>query len=153
MKQKIILIAFCLYTKVKLRQRHGQKILISKNVKILFVKDKEFEQDTVIQDTPVMAYEDIQKNINFSYPNNEKTNISVKNNVTAITKLVNDEHNIVPIYLNQNENLYLSTDEVSNLGTLYHEALEKMKFGNQSDFNSKSLNINLLKMAYEKLSI
>lgn len=123
-----------------------------KNVKILFVKDKEFEQDSVIQNTTVIAYKDAQKNIDFSYPNNEKTKISVKNNVTAITKLVNDEHNIVPIYLNQNENLYLSTDEVSNLGTLYHEALEKMTFCNQSDFNSKNLDINLLKMAYEKLS-
>ncbi|MFQ6724327.1 MAG: UvrD-helicase domain-containing protein, partial [Clostridia bacterium] len=45
----------------------------------------------------------VATNINFNYPYLAETNISVKNNVTALSRVLNDEYNIQPIKLNLNE--------------------------------------------------
>lgn len=77
--------------------------------------------------------EKIKKNIDFSYKYDDLTKISIKNNVTAITQSINEEHNILPRFLYVNENKNLSSDEISALGTRYHKALEEMDFSRDFD--------------------
>lgn len=122
------------------------------NIQISFVNKDNFNLLEQEQNRSELIDEkNIQDNLSFEYPN-EKTKISVKNNVTAITKMINDEHNILPKYLVQKENLDLSSDEISKLGTQYHEEFEKFDFGDQLTIKNGALDSKLLTLAYKKIS-
>jgi len=93
------------------------------------------------------------KNLDFVYPNIELTNISLKNNVTAISKMQNEEYNILPTKLNLKENLHAKTKSSAEIGTLYHKYLSQVDFINEyKDFSCTDIDENLLKLAHEKLN-
>lgn len=94
------------------------------------------------------------KNLEFSYPFNDVTNINLKNNVTAISKEINEEYNILPKNLYLNENLNARHDSSKELGTQYHSVFSKFDFSKTeiSSIDIGSLDKRLVEMAFEKLS-
>lgn len=93
------------------------------------------------------------KSLNFVYPNLEQCGISLKNNVTAISSQINEDYNILPKKLNLTENLSASISSSAQLGTLYHSYLSKMDFtGEFVEFKTDEIDINLLKLAHNKIS-
>lgn len=94
-------------------------------------------------------------NINYQYPYIAETNISIKNNVTALSRTLNDEYNIVPVKLNLNENLQATPDDLAQIGTAYHNELSTIDFN--TPFNhicdDASVEPALIKMAHDKISV
>ncbi len=95
----------------------------------------------------------IQNNTNYVYPHMQETNISIKNNVTALSRVLNDEHNIVPIKLNLTENLQATADDLAQVGTAYHSALSTIKYNSVYSFNNEEdVDESLIKLAYNKIN-
>lgn len=70
----------------------------------------------------------VKRNINFEYPYADETSISLKNNVTALSKAINEDYNISPIKLNITENLQATPDDLAQIGTAYHSALAELDY-------------------------
>ncbi|MBQ8522868.1 MAG: UvrD-helicase domain-containing protein [Clostridia bacterium] len=96
----------------------------------------------------------IENNINFNYPYMEETNISIKNNVTAISRTLNDEYNIAPVRLNLNENLQATTDDLAQIGTQYHNSLANIDYSCPYIYQNEDNDIdqNLIQLAHTKIS-
>lgn len=96
----------------------------------------------------------IKNNLNFTYPHIQETNISIKNNVTAISKTLNDEYNINPIKLNLDENLQATLDDLAEIGTKYHNVLSTIDYSQPYIQQEVEENIDpeLIKLAYQKIS-
>lgn len=93
------------------------------------------------------------KYLDFQYPYNNVTSISFKNNVTAISKEVNEEYNILPSDLHLSENLNIKVDSSKELGTLYHSEFSKFDFSKSSYRNTCALlDDKIIQQAFEKLS-
>ena len=97
----------------------------------------------------------INSNINFVYPYLQETNISIKNNVTALSRTLNDEYNIVPVKLNLNENLQATTNDLAQIGTMYHSALSSIDYSCPYVYHSEYEDVddNLIRLAYDKISL
>ena len=92
------------------------------------------------------------KNLDFTYPNLELCNISLKNNVTGISKQQNEEYNILPNKLNINENLDAKIQSSAELGTLYHKYLSEIDFTKEyKKVNTNEVDESLLQLAHSKL--
>lgn len=92
------------------------------------------------------------KNIDFEYPNIELKNISLKNNVTSISKELNEDFNIMPKKLKLEENLQATLDTSAEIGTKYHKALSEIDFTNQNAIKEyKDLDNSLIQLAYDKI--
>ena len=96
----------------------------------------------------------INTNINYIYPHIQESNISIKNNVTALSRTLNDEYNIAPIKLNLGENLQATTDDLAQIGTQYHNALSTIDYCCPYAYNGDDADIDetLIKLAYDKIS-
>ena len=95
----------------------------------------------------------ISNNINFSYPYIEETNISIKNNVTALSRTLNEDYNIIPIKLNLNENLQAINDDLAQIGTQYHNVLSNIIYSNPYIYiKEDNIDENLIKKAYDTIS-
>lgn len=96
----------------------------------------------------------VNKNISFTYPYLQETNISIKNNVTALSRTLNEEYNIAPIRLNLGENLQATTDDLAQIGTQYHSALSSVDYSCPYIYQNADTDIdeNLIKLAYNKIS-
>ncbi len=96
----------------------------------------------------------INANINFTYPYLQETNISIKNNVTAISRTLNEDYNIAPIKLNLTENLQATTDDLAQIGTIYHSALSSIDYSCPYIYQNEydDIDENLIKLAYNKIS-
>jgi len=96
----------------------------------------------------------INHNVNFEYPYQQETNLSIKNNVTAISRTLNEDYNIAPVKLNLKENLQATTDNLAQIGTLYHNELSTIDFSQPYNYKSNDAEIdeNLIKLAYDKIS-
>lgn len=96
----------------------------------------------------------INSNIHYTYPYLQETNISIKNNVTALSRTLNDEYNIAPVKLNLNENLQATTDDLAQIGTKYHSALSSIDFSSPYIYNygDEEVDEKLIKLAYDKIS-
>ena len=95
----------------------------------------------------------INYNLNFEYPYMQETNISIKNNVTALSRVLNEEYNIAPINLNLKENLHATNDDLAQIGIMYHSALSSIDYSCPYIFNNEeAVDENLIKMAYSKIS-
>ncbi len=93
------------------------------------------------------------KNIDFVYPYAQLQAISLKNNVTAISREQNEEYNILPNKLNIKENLNATTPSSAEIGTLYHKALSEIDF--LASYKSPKTVVpdeNLLKLAHQQIS-
>ena len=95
----------------------------------------------------------IDRNINFVYPYSAETNISIKNNVTAISRTLNDDYNIAPVRLNLNENLGATIDDLAKLGTDYHNALSSIDYSCPYVYTNDidGIDESLIKKAYNKI--
>lgn len=92
-------------------------------------------------------------NIDFDYKNKELSNISLKNNVTAISKSINEDFNILPDKLYVKENLHANIESSAEIGTTYHKALSELNFNGSYDYaNPYNLDEKLLKIAHNKIS-
>ena len=95
----------------------------------------------------------ISNNINFSYPYIEETNISIKNNVTALSRTLNEDYNIIPIKLNLNENLQAINDDLAQIGTQYHNVLSNIIYSKPYIYiKEDNIDENLIKKAYDTIS-
>lgn len=95
----------------------------------------------------------VNTNINYVYPHLQETNISIKNNVTALSRVLNEEYNIIPIKLNLTENLQATPDDLAQIGTTYHNALSGIIYSCPYIFNNEEgVNETLIKLAYDKIS-
>ena len=105
--------------------------------------------DKLLSDDTVVNY-----NINYTYPHLNESNISIKNNVTALSRTLNDEYNIAPIKLNLGENLQATTDDLAQIGTQYHNALSSVDYCCAYAYNGDDADIDetLIKLAYDKIS-
>ena len=92
------------------------------------------------------------KNLDFIYPYSELTNISLKNNVTAISKVQNEEF-VFPNKLTLNDNIENDLESSAEIGILYHKYLSLIDFRNEyKEFNCKDIDESLLKLAHIKIS-
>lgn len=92
------------------------------------------------------------RNLDFVYPNIELCNISLKNNVTGISKQQNEEYNILPNKLNISENLDAKIQSSAELGTLYHKYLSEIDFSKEyTKVNTNEVDEGLLELAHSKL--
>ena len=95
----------------------------------------------------------ISSNLNFEYPYMQETSISIKNNVTALSRVLNDEYNIAPITLNLKENLQATNDDLAQIGTMYHSALSNIDYRKNYDYTAEDLiDEKLIKQAYDKIA-
>lgn len=97
----------------------------------------------------------VKRNINFKYPYEQETSISLKNNVTALSRLINEEYNISPIKLNLAENLQALPDDLAQIGTEYHNALANIDYRQPLILGAKdysNLDQSLIKLAYDTIS-
>lgn len=94
-------------------------------------------------------------NLYYEYPYMAETNISIKNNVTALSRTLNEEYNIVPIKLNLKENLQAMSDDLAQIGTAYHNELSSINYNLEFDYtpNDDAIDANLIKTAYDKISV
>ncbi len=94
-------------------------------------------------------------NLYYEYPYMAETNISIKNNVTALSRTLNEEYNIVPIKLNLKENLQATSDDLAQIGTAYHNELSSINYNLEFDYapNNNVVDANLIKTAYDKISV
>ena len=94
----------------------------------------------------------IDQNLNYVYPYLNQTNISIKNNVTALSRTINDEYNIEPIRLNLKENLQANVDDLAQIGTIYHSALSAVNYSRPYHSQSyDNIDEHLIKLAYDKI--
>ncbi len=95
----------------------------------------------------------IDNNIKFVYPYLNETNLSIKNNVTALSRTLNEDYNILPNKLNINENLDATADDLAQIGTLYHSVLADINYRLEyTPCNNPSVDETLIKLAYDKIS-
>lgn len=96
----------------------------------------------------------INNNINFTYPYLQETNISIKNNVTALSRTLNEDYNIAPIKLNLSENLQANNDDLAQIGTMYHSVLSSIDYSCPYIYNNdyEEVDEKLIKLAYDKIS-
>lgn len=93
------------------------------------------------------------KNLNFVYPYARLTNISLKNNVTAISKELNEDYNMMPENLHLKENLNARHDSSRELGTVYHQIFSNFDL-TTNDFEMSTIegvDNKLIEMAFHKL--
>ena len=123
------------------------------NCKINIVDNRDFEITKHKPNTRLLENSDlIETNVNFSYPYMQETSISIKNNVTALSRTLNDEYNIVPVRLNLTENLQTLPDDLAKVGTSYHSALSSIQYSCPYIFNNEeNIDETLIKLAYEKI--
>ena len=108
-----------------------------------------------VENSKLLANDNIvHTNINYTYPYMHETNISIKNNVTALSRTLNDDYNIVPIKLNLGENLQATNDDLAEIGTLYHSALSSIDYSCPYIYQSEydTVDDKLIKLAYDKIS-
>lgn len=95
----------------------------------------------------------IKRNINFEYPYQQETNISLKSNVTALSRTINEDYNISPIKLDLSENLQAQPDDLAQIGTDYHNALADIDYRKPLKLTScENLDTHLLELAYKTIS-
>ncbi len=96
----------------------------------------------------------INDNINFVYPYMQETNISIKNNVTALSRTINEDYNIAPVKLQLKENLQALPDDLADIGTKYHSALSSIDYNSIYNYQNSDdiVDEKLIKLAYDKLS-
>lgn len=95
----------------------------------------------------------IHNNITFRYPYMDETNISIKNNVTALSRVINDDYNIVPVKLNVKENLHALPDDLAKIGTRYHNILSQIDFClPYNKVAEDDIDEKLIHLAYDKIS-
>lgn len=95
----------------------------------------------------------IDNNINYIYPYMQETNISIKNNVTAISRVLNEDYNIAPVKLNLVENLQATNDDLAQIGTDYHSELSTIDYSCPYTYSiNNDLDKQLIKLAYNKIS-
>ena len=95
----------------------------------------------------------VLENINFNYPYLQETNISIKNNVTSISRTLNEDYNIAPVRLNLTENLQATTDDLAQIGTAYHNALSSINYSSTYIAqHNEDIDENLIKLAHSKIS-
>lgn len=95
----------------------------------------------------------IDKNINFKYNYAQETQLSIKNNVTALSRTLNEDYNIAPIRLNTTENLNATVDDLASIGTMYHAELASINYAKPYNYEpAESVDENLIKNAYIKIS-
>ena len=110
---------------------------------------KKADNSKLLSDNALISY-----NINYEYPYIQETNISIKNNVTAISRILNDEYNIAPVKLNLTENLQATPDDLAQIGTLYHSALASIDYSVPYNhiLQDEKINEKLIRLAYDKIS-
>jgi len=96
----------------------------------------------------------ISKNINYSYPHLEETNLSIKNNVTALWRTLNDDYNIAPVRLKLGENLQATNDDLAQIGTAYHDELSRLDYSCPyvEQVENANLDKDLIRLAHQKIS-
>lgn len=122
-----------------------------KNCVFHHYSDFELLQESKIQ-SKQQSFNINGKNLDFVYPYYELQAISLKNNVTAITREMNEEFNILPNKLHLAENLDATKPSSAEIGTLYHKALANINY--QSPYISPqiaSLDEKLLILAHKKI--
>lgn len=93
------------------------------------------------------------KNIDFVYPYSQLSSISLKNNVTAISRELHEDYNIMPQRLQMKENLNATTPSSAEIGTAYHKLLAKVDFSKPYEkIDCGGLDDNLIKLAFNKIS-
>ena len=111
--------------------------------------------NTTLSNTTKSLIDDkiIDSNINFIYPHMQETNISIKNNVTALSRVLNEDYNIAPVKLNLAENLNATNDDLAQIGTTYHNALSCIDYNANFQYDNKDYQVdeNLIKLAYNTL--
>lgn len=124
------------------------------NCQINIINDACYQEpQTVAAHKLLSDTESIKGNINYCYPYLQDTNISVKNNVTAISRTLNDDYNIMPVKLNLSENLQAVSDDLAQIGTDYHSALSNIQYSCPYIFNNtENVDEDLIKLAYNKIS-
>lgn len=111
------------------------------------------ECKTIKQKTNLVNDKIINNNIMFKYPYQQETNISIKNNVTALSRILNDDYNIIPVKLDLKENLQALPDDLANIGTNYHKVLANLDYClPYIQPNCDDIDENLIHLAYEKIS-
>lgn len=121
------LVLSCFYSKINTQPLLANYNFTNCNIYIYYELDvKPFNNASQLQS---LANDKIvQYNINFEYPYKDETNISLKNNVTALSKSINEDYNISPIKLNLSENLQATPDDLAQIGTAYHNALAEIDY-------------------------
>ncbi len=125
------------------------------NCNISLIDSVDIDNVSSINSSNTLCDDDIIKqNIAFTYPYMAETNISIKNNVTAISRTLNDEYNIAPIKLNLSENLNATTDDLAQIGTMYHNVLSNIDFSSPYTYQNQNDDIDesLIKLAHTKIS-
>ncbi len=110
--------------------------------------------ETVVSNTEKSLTDDnvIGHNLNYVYPYLNQTNISIKNNVTALSRTINDEYNIAPVRLNLKENLQANVDDLAQIGTLYHSVLSNINYNKPYTTEPREgIDENLIRTAYDKI--
>ncbi len=109
-----------------------------------------------IVDTHKLLSDDnvINCNVNYTYPHLSESNISIKNNVTALSRTLNEEYNIAPVKLNLGENLQATNDDLAQIGTQYHAALSSIDYCCPYVYNGDDCDIDeaLIRLAHDKIS-
>lgn len=152
MDNYLALILSCYYSKINTQPLLAEYDFANCSINILY----ELASRQVDNSAKLQALADdkiVKRNINFTYPYLEETNISLKNNVTALSKTINEEYNISPIKLNLSENLQAVPDDLAQIGTAYHSALAEIDYN--MPYTSKQydgLDQSLIKLAYDKIS-
>ena len=84
----------------------------------------------------------------------QETNISIKNNVTALSRTLNEDYNIAPVKLMLNENLQANNDDLAQIGTLYHNELSNIDYSCPYTYNANNNEVdeNLIKLAHKQIS-
>lgn len=94
------------------------------------------------------------KNIDFCYPYSQLSAISLKNNVTAISRELHEDYNIMPNKLLMQENLDANTPSTAEVGTAYHKLLAEIDFLKPyKKIDCSNLDENLIQTAHKKLSM
>ena len=112
-------------------------------------------QEQVVDNHKLLSDDNvINYNINYTYPHLHESNISIKNNVTALSRTLNDEYNIAPVKLNLGENLQATNDDLAQIGTQYHAALSSVDYFCPYVYNADDADVDesLIRLAYDKIS-
>lgn len=113
-----------------------------------FVNDAKHSKEICSQSVNING-----KNIDFCYSYPQLTTISIKNNVTAISRELHEDYNIMPEKLQMKENLNAITSSNAEIGTNYHKLLAQINYLQPySKMDCGNLDEKLIEKAYEKIS-
>ena len=119
---------------------------------LIHMFDQPIEKQTFIATQNKANFSVLQKNLEFRYPYEEVCKISLKNNVTAISKQLNEDYNILPNKLTVSENLNILDKSNVDIGIAYHKALSELDFINPYKFVKNDLDENLIRLAYDVIN-